>query len=427
MKKLLLFCTALLLVIQVGCGHKEPNGPLRICVDLTGVNSGNVGEIQGAFQRLVDNAEKEGGPQEVTVEVIPSKGSERESVIDRIRTEIASGGGPDVFVVNSGTETPLFRFPHTIMKQNYMLPLDKYIAQAKYMEWEQLNQAVMEIGKYKDEQLLLPFGYTFPITLYRKSDVSHEPSRELSWQDVLADETGVLAGAANDVQGAFGFTHNLFASHVFGQLADFDEEKLLFSEDELKQKILELMELNDRDYSHLPSHLRLNMGVLQGNMKQRDIPGYPEIFNETDPLTMIPMYQENGGITAMVDTYACVNRNTKDPEGAFFLLDYLLSQEIQQYSDVYNYIINYIALPTHNGLLSPETPVLRWNWSEENYQEYCKVRDQITCVRFHGMQENHIAKLYRECMQAYSAQDEEKINKLVHEAYRVMSIELEES
>lgn len=427
MKKIMCFFSVLILIVFAGCGSNGSSTPLTICVDLCGVDSDKTADVQAAFERFVSNAEAEGGPHDVVIEVIPGDGSERDAAIDRIRTEIAAGGGPDLFIVNSGSTNPLFRFPHTIMKQNYLLPLDEYIQDAKYMEWDQLNQTVMGVGTYDGKQMLIPLGYSFPVTLYKKSDVTHDYSREITWQDVMEDDTGILAGAAYDTQGAFGYHYSLFVSNVFGPLADFSTEELLFSEAELKEKIMELIELKHRDYSSLPSHLRVNIGVLQGNLNDTSVPGYTERMSETEPLTMVPMYQQDGGITAIVQSYAGINRNTKNPSEAFFFLDRLLGKDAQQYSDVYNYITNYVALPTNNSLLSPDTPVLRWNWSEENYQELCKVRDQITCVRFHGTLENSIAELYGECEWLYSNQEEKKIDDTIKETYRVMSMELKES
>ena len=37
---------------------------------------------------------------------------------------------------------------------------------------------------------------------------------------------------------------------------------------------------------------------------------------------------DQGGVTACVQTYAAVNRNTEKPEQAFSLLDFLLSNEV---------------------------------------------------------------------------------------------------
>lgn len=428
MKKFLsiLLSLTLLCTLLAACAGKKPAGPLVICVDLSGVDSYDTRDVQAAFERFADGVRELGGPQEVEVEVLPSTGNERQAQIDRIRTEVAAGKGPDIFVVSAGHTDPLFRFPSTIMKQHYMLPLDEYIENAQFMEWDKLNQTVMELGRWEDQQVMIPLDYTFPTTLYRKSEVSHEPSADLTWEDVLADETGILQSGAADVPGTFFHHYYQDVTHVFGPLADYEKEELLFTEEELKARIMELMELNSRDYTQLPLHLRVGMGVI-GNQEigVTEIPGYAEKLHEDEALTMVPMYSTAGGITAIVDHYACINRNTRDPEGAFFLLDRLLDKEMQQYSDVYHYITEYVALPTYNALLSPEDPAFHWNWNEENYQEYCKLREQITCVRFQGLLENQIAELLLEC--AWGDPAETDVDALIHETYRLMEMELKES
>ena len=53
-------------------------------------------------------------------------------------------------------------------------------------------------------------------------------------------------------------------------------------------------------------------------------------INRETPVTMVPIYSENGDVTATVQVYTGINRNTKHPEEAFFVVDYLMSAQAQQ-------------------------------------------------------------------------------------------------
>ena len=419
----------LIFLFLTSCTRKEDSNAIRVCIDLAGIDSSKTSEVQAAFERLVFNCAQEGGPQDVCIEVIPYDGSERASMIERIRTEFISGKGPDIFVVTSSKNDSLFRYPQTIMKRNLLLPLDSYISAAKYMEWDQFNQNVVDIGKYDGEQYLIPLDYSFPVTLYKKNDILHTPSQDLCWQDMLADNSNFLASAVCDVDGSFGYSYTQFISNIFGHIADYDNGELLISEEELYDIIINIFEVNDRDYSQLPNRLRVRMGVLQNAFQNFWFANqtYVEPFRDDDALTMIPMYQTEGGITATVDHYVGINRNTNNPEGAFFILDYLLSRDSQQYSDVYRNITNYLSLPVHNALLSPDYPVFGWNMNQESFQELCTLRNQITCVRFNSVLELSLSKLYIDCKQACDGYGGGNIKDIVHEAYRVIRMDLSES
>ena len=229
MRRVVAITLVLIFLFLTSCTRKEDSNAIRVCIDLAGIDSSKTSEVQAAFERLVFNCAQEGGPQDVCIEVIPYDGSERASMIERIRTEFISGKGPDIFVVTSSKNDSLFRYPQTIMKRNLLLPLDSYISAAKYMEWDQFNQNVVDIGKYDGEQYLIPLDYSFPVTLYKKNDILHTPSQDLCWQDMLADNSNFLASAVCDVDGSFGYSYTQFISNIFGHIADYDNGELLIS------------------------------------------------------------------------------------------------------------------------------------------------------------------------------------------------------
>ena len=101
MKKRALFILILVLALVLpaftGCAEKEA-GPLRICLDLA--SSGKGVNVKQDFYDIYATLQSAGRLEEVEVECLPAEGPERETAIDRIRTELMSGRGPDVFIVN---------------------------------------------------------------------------------------------------------------------------------------------------------------------------------------------------------------------------------------------------------------------------------------------------------------------------------------
>ena len=146
---------------------------LRVCVDLeyrAGYTEGKTPE--NAFYNLMNTVKSLGGPENVSFEYLPREGTERETALDRVRTEIMSGGGPDMFIIacNGGIDymaadvEALFRVPEKAMEAGLFLPLDDYIQNAQFMEWNKLNETVMAAGRTE------PVSYTH-LTLPTKLEV----------------------------------------------------------------------------------------------------------------------------------------------------------------------------------------------------------------------------------------------------------------
>ena len=86
----------------------------------------------------------------------PAENAEaREGEVTRLRIDMMAGKGPDVLILRNFYDHTgvmpdiknLFPVPQSAMKQNLFLPLDDYIANAKYMDWDKLLPAAMEAGR----------------------------------------------------------------------------------------------------------------------------------------------------------------------------------------------------------------------------------------------------------------------------------------
>ena len=88
-----------------------------------------------------------------------------------------------------------------------------------------------------------------------------------------------------------------------------------------------------------------------------------DVLLRDEATTMIPIYSDEGGVTATVTSFACINRNAKHAEEAFFILDLLMSREVQQEArqyKLYNLIgdLN-LSIPMHMDLMQEEYPIDR--------------------------------------------------------------------
>ena len=417
--RMVLVCLGIATVfLFAGCTEKKQE-PLRVCVDADAfeLREDSCKETMESFLATIAQM---GGPSDVVLEVLPSSGTERDTALQNIRTEVMSGAGPDLFIVlcggsiNSGEA--LFEIPEKIVQLGVFLPLDEYIENAQFMEWDKYTSVVMDAGRTDEGQLILPLTYTLPLTFYRASDIPGvKPDVETTWENMLTDQSGILKAAASwmhhdDNDFVFMPMSDNYIEYTFGKIADYESEKLLFSEDELLQRtneILEMQTLFDSNNLHdIPDHYQTKI-----------YPGFtwPSEWGTLEPdshngirfeeeQTMIPIYSEDGGTTAEIVSFAAINANTRRAEDAFYILDFMMSPGNQRYFDLYElWLGDRSAIPVCEGILREDTPIGLYYLTNANYAEFSRVRGQITQVRFRGGLSEQFDYMYRECMEAKEA------------------------
>lgn len=446
---ILLVCA--LSVLCIGCkskshslftGSKGGQNSLWIVVDLRQASKeSDLSSDVASFQDSVEDVVVE-DIEEVVFECIPPEGAERDTAIDRIRTEIMSGGGPDVFIAQCDNqwEPMLFQMPEKAMALDLFLPLDEYIENAEHAEWDKFTQSVMEAGRDDEGQQLVPLSYILPAAMYRESDVSHTP-KQMTWEDMKNDEAlqdaVVRLGAGFDSAGEWDFP----IEYLLGKLADYKAEELLFTEDELLDHVNTIIQLSDyyeenayaeKEYStktHLGLWFNLSGITAHGPSGTYDASqsgGRLNGLTEQDPLTLVPFYSDDGGNTAVITAFAAVNRNTRRPEDAFKVIDLLMSTGRQTNSTMFAYhIYSYVGMPMHEEVMSQKYEMrvnaVSNSWfslDDNNFRKVCAVRDQITAAQFSGALNVELENMMVNCYRAHL--NGEDYTNLVHEAYVAM-------
>lgn len=193
-------------------------------------------------------------------------------------------------------------------------------------------------------------------------------------------------------------------ANIFTQLADYQEEELLFTQEELLEAVEQQLtlwgECKDGKWDELPT-------CYQGNMSSNFTPVNYQLgmmsmdtLSAQTPMTMVPMYNKVGGITAKVSTFAAINRNSKNAGGAFFVLDYLLSKNATEHSGFYEWIIRMddtmvmdldIGREGHSLYhTNPPCP--------ENQEQFDRLRECITSVSFANILDHEMDMAYTDAM-----------------------------
>lgn len=124
-----------------------------------------------------------------------------------------------------------------------------------------------------------------------------------------------------------------------------------------------------------------------------------------------------------------VNANTQRPDDAFWIVDYLMSQEGQT-GKLFAFATHTMAVPTMEGLMAdPESAISdgldgKAYMNENMYKALCQLRDGISAADFITPLEQELSNLYNGVMDGEASKPAES---LVHDAYTHMRMDLGES
>ena len=410
-------------------------------------------------------------PEAIEMEVLPTEEEERSVRINALRTEIMSGKGPDVFFLTDplpvGQERKedtdglaskhpfrhltdirerLFQNPQRSMESGAFLPLNNYLKNAQFFDSNVIEPAILAAGQTDEGQMILPLTFTMPTAVFEEASAERSE----------AEQCAVGATAWNQFP------------DLFGQIADYKEEKLLFSKEDLLQTVKtalssctvenEPREFDGRNVRLYFSPEETNGLIAVGSLYAYQLGDWrPDYFSGewqegVAPEWIAPVKNQEDGVTAQITTYACINRNTKRPDEAFQVLDLLISRELMgdipikkdknnaEELGVAGASLVYhctFGVPVRNDLLEngdthfaggryigQATGSRELTGNPETYAIYKNLRSQVTTARFYGELDWELQEMFNTCREAKT---DEEIEKIVSKAYDTMLMILAES
>ncbi|MBM6668990.1 extracellular solute-binding protein [Lacrimispora saccharolytica] len=311
MKVFSVFFFLLLTILCTGCQKNEKDEVLKVCV--------NEEQAMNA-QALIEGWVKKNPEQEAELVIIPQDDSLEEAKITEILTEIMSGGGPDVFLINCdsvGTpqkEAPrIFEDPEKSMNTDIFLPLDEYMEKAEYMDTSEWNQVILESGRTEKGQVVLPIRYQYYVCQFPKTDSENTKEFPRSWDELEARKEKFMDLGLN-LSTAF--------PYIFGEVVDYHQKEMILSEEELMKRAEEAFQYTKMTWES-------EQNIAQGKFYRGIISEHILAGLSADKTSVWRAFPNvNGGVTAIVSMYAAINSNTENPERAFSLLDFLFSEEV---------------------------------------------------------------------------------------------------
>lgn len=429
---------------------------LRVVTDLDSRWAGSI-EGQGlsaadqgkkAFQKMLDHFGGVPGGMEAELEVLPVANGDYKAQLAHIRTEIMSGGGPDVFLLScgpmarNGNSDDLFANPDHAMHSGFFLPLDQYIAQARLVDWGDLNPKVLEAGRTEMGQMILPLFYSLPLGIVTgEQDPAALP----------ADWNGALSGGDQTVKNAYAdlLYFNLgFRGLAFGQIADTRAEEMAVSKEKVFERAKEAMEMNQERKAAYEEDSDAGGAVIGGGSSAGLdwFPFYPqqaydEKGNLREDVTWFSMRNSNGDIPGCVTTYCAVNANTRHPEEAFFVAEMLMTEKFQRLEIFYNKKAREKQMPlgmfaaANGGGVPVNRRVLASEGDTMGYQQIPELerrainqaREAVGYCYIPGDVDVEMNRLFFDCRDLGADASDEEIQKLVDKHYMTMRMMLGEA
>ncbi len=413
-------------VSDAGKAEKPERPTVTVCMDL---DIGSQGQSASKLTDIVhEYAPELKESYKLVVEAVPGVGKERETALDHIRVEMMAGEGPDLFLCRSPRaadpdllpprerEEGLFQYPKALMNRRMFLPLDDYIKNAQYMEWDKLYPQIMEAGRNQEGQLILPISWTMNFTRFDAESYTLPENLPMTFEEMLqSEDPGIILAT---------WSHNFDDS--LGMVADYENDKPAFTREELQAHLEGLRANRKRRTKELSESLGQYSSVSFGRINAG-------LFSQYDPdSVLIPQYNRDGGATAYITTFGAVNINSKAPEGAFRILELLMSRDVQKDSELCSWDR---GAPVHMELMAKKEKIFapfeiggrhaeRWGLTEYNYNQLQDLIKQINAVDFFTPVHHELTELYDLYMQAETDEEREK---LIEKTYRTVEMMLAES
>lgn len=410
--------TAILLCAAfIGCQNQQKESStgsskksLVICVDTQ--SEPVMRELAEAWERLNEGTEAK-------LVVIPSDNAAAETKITELRTEIMSGGGPDIFVLQCANPNTveemsvLFPNPEKAMYSDIFLPLDEYMEEAQYINPDGWNQTILDSGRTNEGQMLLPLYYEYYAHAFRTADLESADNIPSSWDELIScKDTIIMNNVGTRVVAEF--------YDIFGEVFDYQNETLLLSKEDLLTRTKEAIL-----YARKSRSVEVASEVLAGGRIGNVLNALEK--DSTEEHTIFAFPNIDGDVTANVTMYAAINRNTKQPQQAFALLDILFSDDVMcnKGFQIDGSLFGCLCMPISMGIsLNNEALQLSYTKiSDADMDAIQRMNRQIQSVRYHSDMDRKLVELYANFD---TIEDEGKQNEWINQVYNALQMKLSE-
>lgn len=328
----ILFLVAVLgMTALTGCsdGSDDQQKELKVCVS----GCDRTSTFFSEFETILSEYKREHSDVKIDVDVISEKTSD-EARIKQLKTDIMSGKGPDVFIVQSpGLSTVqeenqnyLFANAGKAVESGVFGNLDKYIKEDQQWETYAVCEEALKAGSYQEHQYLLPLSIDFPLLIQRE-EATDFSEMETFVQCLEVVENGGDRSAKSELYGLASRSARWLPEDALDQ----EKQKILFGKDTYLQLSKQLSLLADHTDAAEETALS-GPGVFAKST-----------FEEAGlDYQLLPTM--SGDKAAFIGSYGAVSANASDRELGYDFLSCFLEEQNQTRLQLEGYPVNRNAL-----------------------------------------------------------------------------------
>ena len=372
MKKMFLcYISIIAIILLCACGSSDTaENALTICVDGNGMNEMFLGPILAEFERQNPDVE-------LVAEYLPPANSsdstmaeERTAALTRARTELMSGKGADIYLfynmASSGDYETYMLFPNLErqIEGNVFHDLDFLFEHSDFDETDYVP-ALKQAGVYEGKSYVLPISYTTTAFVGLAESLlssGFDEENASASTNAYMEEMLALSDAQRPYLAMASRYYLLKAGSLSPVSAESDEiclnlplwQELL----ELNRYITETCGFSEEDtrkaLEEYEAHIENGAAVLPGLSGET---GYflRLLEDSGHEARLLPIPNENGGITMMPYITAAVSAGCENTDAAARLLLFLLGEtvqgsgELEQSGDNASLFVTGISWPVRKG------------------------------------------------------------------------------
>lgn len=311
-----ILCVCTLTAGLWGCGTEEKSEEEKILRVVTDGRLYTDVEFAARFLEGVDSG------IEVRIQRLSDDKAEREIEIQKLRTEIMAGKGPDVYLIDGGEEygeefLPLLENPYQTMQSGALAPLDALMEEDSYWEDDTYSDVILKAGQYDGHQYILPMSVSYYVL-----------SRETDMEEMTEDTLGEwLEQARNsqDIRLKTAFWSSLWAQSArwMQPAADYERGEVLFN----KEKWIKFSD------QYFQFHIDVGEEVHEtGNWYNFEMLSSAVFSDKTSPIDLQVVPDLEGRKMASIQTYGAVGMSSDLKQEAYDFLMLFLNDRSQKYS-----------------------------------------------------------------------------------------------
>lgn len=337
--------TAIALCLSSCDSTSKETGSLEICIDGNGLSEYSLEPILSEFQSQYPGIELEVKYLPVSNHQDTSMMEEREAALTRTRTELMSGEGADMYL--------FFNAPAATNYENYMLfpdlerqirggvfhDLDFLFEHEKFKEEEYVG-ALTNTGVYEEKSYILPLSYTVSgLTGVEETLAESGFNEDAAAVDMSSYMEEVLA--LDDTQRPYlsSVSHFLLLHAPSVPPVSVDESKIQLELPvwqevlEINRQIVARYGYSEEDFmqgQEFAQSVENGAVLLPAMSDSRSQPYNLRLIEEQGYVArLLPIPNEEGGLTMMPDITAAVSAGCEDTDAAASLLLFLLGEQVQ--------------------------------------------------------------------------------------------------